>query len=308
MNKAVRFIIKWLIVFFAASILIFLLVRMMPTTPAVKWLDTLHLPRTEANIEWITHRMGLDRPLAVQYGIWMRNFFRGDWGVSLVSGEDIRARFFAKMPYSFSIGISGILIGSAAAFFLGFRAALRRGGICDKITTVLTIFSQSVPMFILSIIIINALGVRLRIARFFTGDGKYAMLAAILLTAFYSVGSLSRIVRQGFREEMGKSYVKFAVSRGFSKETVLFQHAYKPVLAGLISAVISHFAYVFGGSTVLEFAFTIPGLSTMLVSAMDSRDYNILQVYILVVVIWMFFVHLVLNLVLRALNVRGQES
>ena len=308
MNKAVRFIIKWLIVFFLASILIFIIVRMMPSTPATKWLDALHLPHTEANIEWISHRMGLDQPLAGQYAVWMRNFFRGDWGVSLVSGESIRARFLAKLPYSFSIGVLGILIGSVGAFFLGFRAALHRGGICDKVTTFLTIFAQSVPMFILSIVIINALGVRLRVARFFTGDGKYAMIAAILLTAFYCVGSLSRIVRQGFREEMGKSYVKFAVSRGFSKESVLFRHAYKPVLAGLISAVISRFAYVFGGSTVLEFAFTIPGVSTMLVSAMDSRDYNVMQVYILVVVIWMFFVHLVLNLVLKALNVRGQTS
>jgi peptide/nickel transport system permease protein len=63
---------------------------------------------------------------------------------------------------------------------------------------------------------------------------------------------------------------------------------------------------VFGGSTVLEFAFAIPGLSTMLVSAMDSRDYTILQTYILVVVIWMFFVHLILNLVLKLLGVRRQ--
>ena len=74
----------------------------------------------------------------------------------------------------------------------------------------------------------------------------------------------------------------------------------------MIAAVITRFAGVFGGSTVLEFAFAIPGLSTMLVSAMDSRDYTILQTYILVVVIWMFFVHLILNLVLKLLGVRRQ--
>ena len=131
---------------------------------------------------------------------------------------------------------------------------------------------------------------------------------AIILTALYAAGSMSRIVRQGFREEMGKSYVKFAVSRGIPKETVLFRHAYKPVLASLISSIITRCAYVFGGSTVLEFAFTIPGMSTMLVSAMDSRDYNIMQVYILVVVIWMFFVHLILNVVLKGLNVKGESA
>ena len=307
MKKALFFLLKWIIIFFLSSILIFAVVRMMPSTPATKWLDALHLPHTEENIAWISHRMGLDEPLITQYRIWITNFFRGDWGVSLVSGEDIRMRFLDKMPYSFLIGVLGILFGSFFAFFLGFFSAVHRKGICDRLSVFLTIFAQSVPMFILSIIVINALGVRLRIAKFFTGDGKYAMAAAIIITALYAIGSLSRVVRQGFREEMGKSYVRFMVSRGFSGETDLLKHTFKPVLAALISAVISRFAYVFGGSTVLEFAFAIPGLSTMIVSAMDSRDYNVLQVYILVVVLWMFFVHLVLNLVLKLLNVRGQS-
>ena len=159
-------------------------------------------------------------------------------------------------------------------------------------------------MFILSILIINAFGVKLGIVRFFTGDGRYAVLAAILLTALYCMGSLSRVVRSAFREEMGKSYVTFMISRGFRPEEVLWKHAYKPPLASLISAAITRFAGVFGGSTVLEFAFAIPGLSTMLVSAMDSRDYTILQTYILVVIIWMFFVHLFLRLALQLLGVR----
>ena len=112
------------------------------------------------------------------------------------------------------------------------------------------------------------------------------------------------MVREAFREEMKKSYVKFMVSRGFDRRTVLWRHAFKPPLASLISAVITRFAGVFGGSTVLEFAFAIPGLSTMLVTAMDSRDYNILQTYILVVVLWMFLVHVVLHLVLLLLGAR----
>ena len=307
MKKVLIFLLKWFLIFFLSSVLIFAVVRMMPSTPAEKRLDALHLPHTEENIAWISHRMGLDEPLVSQYLIWVANFFRGDWGVSLVSGEDIRSRFFDKMPYSFLIGVLGILFGSAGSFFLGFRSALHRKGICDRLSVFLTIFSQSVPMFILSIIVINALGVKLKIAKFFTGDGKYAMIAAILITALYCTGSLSRIVRQGFREEMGKSYVRFMVSRGFAGKRDLLKHTFKPVLAALISAVISRFAYVFGGSTVLEFAFAIPGLSTMIVSAMDSRDYNILQIYILVVVLWMFFVHLFLNLVLKLLHVRGQS-
>ena len=306
MKNILQFLCKWIIIFFITSVLIFVAVRMMPSTPVDKWLDAYHLPHTEENISFVKQKMGLDQPQAVQYVKWITNFLKGDWGVSLVSGENIRDRFFDKMPYSFSIGITGLLIGAFFAFFLGYRAALVRNGFCDRLTTAMTIFCQSVPMFILSILIINLFAVRLNVASFFTGDGRYSILAAILLTALYSIGGLSRVVRSAFREEMGKSYVKFMVSRGFEPKSVLWKHAYKPPLASLISAVITRFAGVFGGSTVLEFAFAIPGLSTMLVSAMDSRDYNILQTYILVVVIWMFFVHLVLNLVLRLLGARRE--
>ncbi len=306
MKKILIYLLKWIIIFFVASILIFAAVRMMPSTPVDKWLEAYHLPHTEENEAYLNEKMGLNDPPVKQYVKWIGNFLRGDWGVSIVSGEDIRDRFFDKMPYSFSIGILGLLIGASAAFILGYRSALNNGGICDKLTTFMTIFSQSVPMFIISILIINAFGVRLKIASFFTGDGHYAIAAAIALTALYSIGGLSRVVRSAFREEMGKSYVKFMVSRGFERNVVLRRHAYKPALSSLISSVITRFAGVFGGSTVLEFAFAIPGLSTMLVSAMDSRDYNILQTYILVVVIWMFFVHLILNLVLRLIGARRE--
>jgi peptide/nickel transport system permease protein len=308
MKNAIKFLIKWILIFLVTSLLVFLAVRMMPSTPVDKWLDAYQLPHTPENEAYVEKKMGLDEPLAVQYVKWIANFLQGDWGVSLKSGENIRDRFLDKMPYSFSIGIIGILMGAFVAFFLGYRAALVRSGLCDRLTTAMTIFCQSVPMFIMSILIINFFGVELGIASFFTGDGRYSILAAILLTALYCIGGLSRVVRSAFREEMGKSYVKFAVSRGFEPKEVLWKHAYKPPLTSLISAVITRFAGVFGGSTVLEFAFAIPGLSTMLVSAMDSRDYNILQTYILVVVIWMFFVHLVLNLVLHLIGARRETS
>ena len=309
MRKALIFFLKWVVIFFLASIMVFVIVRMMPTTPVDKWLDAYHLPHTEENIAFLTAKMGLDEPLPMQYWTWISNFFQGDWGVSLVSGEDIREKFIAKMPYSFSIGIVGILLGGVGAFFLGYRSALHRGGAFDRASSFLTVFAQCVPQFIFAILIINALGVKLKLVSFFSGDGTGGLVAAMLVTALYCTGAFSRVVRSAYREQMGTSYVRFAVSRGFSKKAVLLAHAYKPVLANLISAMITRFAGVFGGSTVLEFAFAIPGLSTMLVSSLDSRDYAVLQTYILVVILWMFFVHVVLNLVLKALNARsGHED
>lgn len=284
--------------------MIFGVVRLMPSTPVEQWLTSFNLPHTEENIARVTRLMGLDQPLPMQYLAWMRNFFRGDWGLSLISHVSIRETFQQKLPYSVSIGLGGILLSATLAFFLGYRAALHTGGVCDRLSSVLAVFSQSIPSFITSVFIIYFLGVKLKAVKFFTGSVRNAMITAVLITALYQLGGLSRVVRNAFREEMGKSYVRFAISRGFSREYVLFRHASRPVLCTLIAAVIANFAWVFGGSTVLEFAFTIPGVSYFLVDSMQSSDYTVLQTYLLVIVIWMFFVHLVLNLALYALDVR----
>ena len=304
MKSVIAFLVKWLLIFAVASVMIFGVVRLMPSTPVEQWLTSFNLPHTEENVAKVTALMGLDRPLPVQYLAWLRNFFKGDWGLSLISHVSIRDTFMQKLPYSVSIGLSGILISAVLAFFLGYRAALHIGGVCDRLSAALAVFLQSIPSFITSVFIIYFLGVKLRAVKFFTGSVRNAMISAILITAIYQLGGLSRVVRNAFREEMRKSYVRFAISRGFSREYVLYRHASRPVLCTLIGAVIANFAWVFGGSTVLEFAFTIPGVSYFLVDSMQSSDYTVLQTYLLVVVIWMFCVHAVLNLALYALDVR----
>ncbi len=304
MKNVIAFLVKWLLIFAVASVMIFGVVRLMPSTPVEQWLTSFNLPHTKENVAKVTALMGLDQPLPVQYLAWLRNFFKGDWGLSLISHVSIRDTFMQKLPYSVSIGLSGILISAVLAFFLGYRAALHIGGVCDRLSAALAVFSQSIPSFITSVFIIYFLGVKLRAVKFFTGSVRNAMISAILITAIYQLGGLSRVVRNAFREEMRKSYVRFAISRGFSREYVLYRHASRPVLCTLIGAVIANFAWVFGGSTVLEFAFTIPGVSYFLVDSMQSSDYTVLQTYLLVVVIWMFCVHAVLNLALYALDVR----
>lgn len=308
MRRYVYFIIKWMLIFWVASVLIFFLVRMMPVTPEEQLLSAYRLPHTEENIAFIREEMGLDRPLFEQYLVWITDFFKGDWGYSLVSQVHIKEQFLMKMPYSMSIGLSGVFIGGCLAFFMGYRAALHRSGICGRISSFLAVFAQAVPGFLLSTLIIHLFSVKFHLVKFFTGEGHYALMSAIFLTALYCVGSLSRVVRKGFRDEMEKSYIKFAVSMGFPREKILFFYAGKPVLCRLISAVTARFAWVFGGSTVLEFAFGIPGISYFLVDSMKARDYNVLQTYILVVIIWMFLVHLILDAVLQILDVNRREK
>ena len=306
MKRFIRYFLKWTALFLLGSVLAFLLVRMMPVSPVEQALTRDRLPQTAENIAYMEHRMGLDQPLPSQYISWLLRFVSGNWGESLVSGADIKAQFIRKMPYSFSIGILGLLLASVAAFGIGYRAAVRGQGFCDRASAALAVFSQSVPSFITAVVLIYFLGVRFHLVRFFTGTPLASVLTAILLSALYLVGNLSRVVRKAFLEEKEASYVRFSVARGFAPEYVLLHHASRPVLCRLLSVLMANFAWVFGGSTVLEFAFGIPGISFFLVESMKARDYSVLQTYIMMIMLWMFAVHLVMEGLLLLLDIRNR--
>lgn len=307
MNRIVKFIAKWITVFIVVSVLVFSVSRMVPGSPVDRLLAAHQLPKTEENVQALERAWGLDRSVPEQYFCWITNFIKGDWGKSMETKRDIKEEFISKLPYSLTIGMGGIVISAFVSFFLGYLAALKDDGIADKVTRFLSLFALTVPSFIMSVIIIYFVGVKLKLTRFFMGNGVSSVIVATLLIAFYLVGRFSRIVKAHFREQMNQSYIKFAISRGFDRKWVLLKYGYKPVLYGLLSVVISNFAWVLGGSSVLEFAFGIPGISYFLISSLKANDYYVIQSYIMVIVIWMFFVHLVFNEILRVLDVRERR-
>lgn len=214
-KSAGKFLLQWALFFFLASILIFVLVRMMPVSPAEQMLSYYQLPPSEENIRIVERQMGLDRPLTEQYLRWILNFFRGDWGISYLSHLSVKEQFFKKLPYSLAIGGGGLLLAAVLAFFMGYRAALKPRGICDRLSTALVLLSQTFPEFLFAVVLIYALGVRMKAVRFFTGKGYGGVIAAILITALYLMGTFARVCKVHFQEELQTSHVRFAISRGF---------------------------------------------------------------------------------------------
>ena len=306
MKKLLLFIVKWLIIFWVASVVSFGVGRLMPGSPAQLLLQAYDLPETPENIEMIERQWGLDEPLIKQYGAWMKNFLRGDWGRSMISKLEIRKLFLKKLPYSLILGFGSILISSLFAFFMGFAAAIHPGGLADKLSRGLAVFAQTVPSSILAVLTIYLIGVKLKAVKFFTGGSTAGVVAATLFLSLYAVGGLARIVRVHFREQMGKPYIRFAVARGFESNYALLRYGSRPVLYGLVSVLIPKFGWILGGSSVMEFIFTIPGISYFLVDSIRLRDYYVIQSYIMVVVIWMFAINCISNLIMNVLD--GREG
>lgn len=306
MKKILLFIVKWLIIFWVASVVSFGVGRLMPGSPAQLLLQAYDLPETPENIEMIERQWGLDEPLIKQYDAWMKNFLRGDWGRSMISKLEIRKLFLKKLPYSLILGFGSILISSLFAFFMGFAAAIRPGGLADKLSRGLAVFAQTVPSSILAVLTIYLIGVKLKAVKFFTGGSTAGVVAATLFLSLYAMGGLARIVRIHFREQMGKPYIRFAIARGFESNYALLRYGSRPVLYGLVSVLIPKFGWILGGSSVMEFIFTIPGISYFLVDSIRLRDYYVIQSYIMVVVIWMFAINCISNLIMNVLD--GREG
>ena len=305
-KKIILFILKWAVIFFVVSVIAFLIPRLIPEDPVESLLESFQMVPTEENVRRISAAWGLDKPLYEQYWIWIKGFLRGDWGKSLITKQDIREEFVKKLPYSMAIGFGGLILAAPLSFLLGYGAAVKNSGICDRITRVLSLMAVSVPTFVLSVIIVYFFGVRFGLVNFFTGNGRWSLIFAILIMAFYTLGPTARIVKAQFREQMTRPYMTFAVARGFPKYRILLRHGFKPVLYGMLSVTISRFAYILGGSSVLEFSFGIPGISYFLVNSMHKSDFFVLQSYLMVVGIWMFVTHLVFNFILDLLDARSQ--
>ena len=307
MEEKVKFIFKWLGIMFILSVITFLIVRFIPVSPVDMLLQHYNLPLTEENRKLLISYYKLDQSLFKQYIVWIKDFLKGNWGISFITKLPVKEEMLRRLPYSLIIGLGSLFISIILSFFLGYLAAIKEKGFFDKMTRTISILTLSIPSFIIAIFIIYYFGVKTHLIKFFIGGKFYGIVFSIMILVLYQVGNLSRIVRDTFVEMKEETFVKFYLIRGFNINYVLLRHCYKPALYSLFSASISKFSSVVGGSAVVEFSFAIPGISYFLISSIVNRDYNVIQAYIFLICIYMFFVHLMFDFLLSFLREKGNK-
>ena len=302
-----KYILRWLAIIFVLSVITFLIVRFIPVSPVDMLLQHYNLPLTEENRQLLTSYYKLDKSLFQQYIVWIKDFLKGNWGISFITKLPVKQEMLRRLPFSLIIGLGSLFLSIILSFFLGYLSAIKEKGFFDRLTRAISVLTLSVPSFIIAIIIIYYFGVKTQLIKFFIGGKFYGVLFSIMILVLYQVGNLSRIVRDAFVEMKQETFVKFYLIRGFNLNYVLLRHCYKPVLYSLLSASISKFSSVVGGSAIVEFSFTIPGISYFLISSIVNRDYNVIQAYIFLICIYMFFVHLIFDFLLSFLREKGNK-
>jgi peptide/nickel transport system permease protein len=293
-----------------ASILIWLIVYALPGDPAVAVAGENASPEMVAAER---ERMGLDQSLTAQYFTWIRNVVQGDLGTSYITGEKVASAIGRRLVPSLQLAVMSFFFAAVLSLPIAFFGALKPRSILGRITSAQSILSLSVPTFWVGILLIFFFGVQTSI---FPAVSDYVpfwespwrafynlFLPALTLGIFIS-GILGRFLRQSLSETLAKDYVRTARAKGLREVLVIGRHALRNALLPFVTVLGLQLGTFIGGTVVTETVFNYPGLGRMLLTAIEQRDYALIQGATLMVIIAVTLVNLVVDVIYAYLDPR----
>lgn len=254
--------------------------------------------------------LGLDRPLPVRYGDWLAGFFTGDLGVSTSYKQPVWNILAPKAGLTLWLSLASFFLITAVSIPLGILTAGRRR--FEGARTVLNQLGMAVPPFFTGILLSWVFGVGLKwftpgqfpdAKEDFAGAAVYLLFAAAALS-IPRIAMTVRMLRSTVQEELGKDYVRTAISRGSSRGQVLRRHVLKNAMPPVVAFLAQTMAEIVAGSIVVEQVFVIPGLGQMLVSSISNRDYPVVQAIVVILAFWVVLAGTAADIVNQRLDPR----
>jgi peptide/nickel transport system permease protein len=267
-------------------VLVFLLLRLTPGDPAAILAGDA---ATGEQIALIRADLGLDKPLVVQFGIWIGKVLTGDLGQSFYFRIDVATLIAQRLEPTFALAALTILIAVLVSVPLGTLAAWRFGGWLDRALMGFSVLGFSVPVFVLAYLLIWLVSLKLgwlpvqgyvRIADGFVPFLKHLILPAITLSVIY-IALIARVTRASVLEALGEDYIRTARAKGLPERRVLVRHALANAAVPIATVIGIGIAILIGGVVVTESVYAIPGLGRLTVDAVLARDFPTIQGVIL---------------------------
>ncbi|MCC7367062.1 MAG: ABC transporter permease [Chloroflexi bacterium] len=297
----IRRLIFSVFVLWGALTVVFLAVRAVPGDPAQMMLGT---DATAAEVNALRDKLGLNRPLPVQYVVYLGQTLRFDLGESLRLAQPVASLVAERLPTTGRLALTAIVIAVLISFPLGIAAALRPGGTLDAIVSVVSLLGQSVPGFWLGIMFILIFARSLRLLPS-AGDETPAHLVLPSITvALPLVGVLTRLVRSGLLDVLDEDYIRTARAKGLPAQVVMWRHAIRNMLIPVITVVGLQVGHLLGGAVITETVFAWPGVGLLLVDAITNRDYPLVQAAILFITAIFVTINFLVDLSYGALDPR----
>ena len=297
-----------------ASVLVFALIHLVPGDPAAVYLG---LDARAQDIAVLRHHLGLDRPLAVQYWIYVTHALHGDLGESYYYKDSILRLVAGALPNTAELAAAALTVSLLIALPLGLAAALRPQTATDYGTTAAAVAGVAVPVFWLAIMLIFVFAVRLhwlpasgRGGPVWTPAGLAHLVLPALALGLGLAASTARLTRATMLEVLNEDYVRTARAKGLRPRVVTLRHALRNALIPIVTNLGLQIGILLSGAFLTETVFSWPGVGRLAVDAMVRRDYPLLQGVLLVTIVLFILVNLAVDLAYPILDPRlrgGQE-
>ncbi|MEH0147305.1 ABC transporter permease [Corynebacterium sp. Q4381] len=284
----------------AASAVIFLLLRAVPGDPARV---ALGVTATEEAVAELSHKLGTDRPLGVQYVDWVTGMLTGDFGISMASGREISDTVAERAGVSLTLTLAAMALALVTAVPLGIRLARKPSAVLAAATQV----GMAVPSFLVGILAVGLFAVRLNwLPAGGWGTPAHAVLPVISL-AVVQGAILTRYVRAAVAEELSKDYVRTGRAQGASISNVLYSSVLRNAALPVLTVTGLQLSTMVVGAVVVERVFAIPGLGTLLLTSVANRDLTTVQTVMMLLVAFTLVVNLIVDLLYVVIDPRSKR-
>ena len=251
----------------------------------------------------LMERYNLDKPVPVQYFIYMRRLLQGDFGVSLKTGREISKTVFESFAVSARLGGMAAVVAVIIGVVMGSIAALNRNRWPDRLIIFLSTLATAVPSFVLATLLLLIFCIQLGWFPVFSTTNQNYVLPVIALS-LYPMAYITRLTKTSMLDALGQDYVRTARAKGVPVVKVIFKHALRNALIPVITYVGPMLAYILTGSLVVEQIFAIPGIGSLLVSAIQFNDYNVVLAVVFVYSVMFIAVMLAVDILYGVIDPR----
>jgi len=308
-----RYVMKRLMavipVLLGLTVIVFSILAFLPGDPATAILGPYATPE---NVERLNRQLGLDKPPAQQYLIWLGNILQGDFGRSYSLNRPVLDEVLERFSATLILAGAALLLCTLWGILIGVRCAVGQYGWSDRLLTLAAVVGISVPSFWLGLLAILAFSVNLRwlpasgMFAVYGGGGaadlaRHLILPALTLSVV-ATGVIARLTRSAMLEVLRQDFICAARARGLGERRVIYRHAFKAALVTIIPVIGVQAGFVLGGAVYVETVFQWPGVGRMLVQAISTRDIQLVQGGVVVVAASYVLLNLLADLAQHALD------
>jgi ABC-type dipeptide/oligopeptide/nickel transport system permease component len=259
---------------------------------------------TQADREELQRQLGLDRPLPIQYMVFLKDAVRGDFGISFRHQRPALELVLHHLPATLELTLAAMFLSILISIPLGILASMKPGSLLDRTGMTFALFGQSAPVFWIGIMFILLFGVKLRWFPVSGRGGIENLIMPAMTLALFSTAIQTRLTRSSMIDILDKDFIRTARSKGLHEFKVILKHGLKNALIPIITIVALQFGMMLSGAVITETIFAWPGVGRLAVNAIYNRDYPVIQAAVFVTSFFFIFINLIVDIIYTKIDPR----